>query len=73
MADMIVERDLVRAALAGRLAALPAAATAAAARCVRMAAEGLPGGFEAEVDAVGALIDAPETVERVSAFLDRRR
>jgi len=55
--------------IAGRIAALPAAALAAAKRCVASAAVPGRGGYGEELEATRELQVDPETRERVSAFI----
>lgn len=59
------------AALAARIAAHPRDALAANKRCIALAGSGA--GFAAEIAATRALYSSPQTLERVSAFLDRPR
>lgn len=59
------------AALAARIAAHPRGALAAIKRCIALAGSGA--GFGAEIDATRVLYSSPQTLERVSAFLDRPR
>ena len=59
--------------LAGRIGAHSRAALAASKRCIAIAAYASPAGFAAEIDATRALYAAPHTLERVGAFLDRKR
>jgi enoyl-CoA hydratase/carnithine racemase len=59
------------AALAARIAAHPREALAASKRCIALAGSGA--GFAAEIAATRALYASPQTLERVSAFLDRPR
>jgi enoyl-CoA hydratase/carnithine racemase len=61
------------AELAARIAAQPRAALAASKRCIALAAFASPGGFAAEIEATRTLYAAPQTLERVGAFLDRPR
>ena len=59
------------AALAARIAAHPRGALAAIKRCIALAGSGAS--FGAEIDATRVLYSSPQTLERVSAFLDRPR
>jgi len=59
------------AELAARIASYPRAALAANKRCIALAAAGSAEGFAAEIAATRTLYAAPQTLERVGAFLDR--
>jgi enoyl-CoA hydratase len=61
------------AQLAARIASQPRAALAAIKHCIAMASFASTAGFAAEIDATRALYAAPQTLERVGAFLDRPR
>jgi enoyl-CoA hydratase/carnithine racemase len=61
------------AQLAARIAAQPRAALAASKHCIALAAQASTDGFVAEIAATRALYAAPQTLERVSAFLNRPR
>jgi enoyl-CoA hydratase/carnithine racemase len=58
---------------AARIAAHPRDALAASKRCIALAAKGTDAGYAAEIAATRALYAAPQTQERVAAFLDRPR
>jgi len=60
-------------ALAGRIAALPAAALAEAKRCIDAAVARQTPGYELELDATARLLGQEETRARVRAFLEKRR
>ena len=59
------------AALAARIASHPREALAASKACIALASPGAPDGFAAEIAATRTLYAAPQTLERVGAFLDR--
>jgi hypothetical protein len=59
--------------LAARIAAHPREALAANKRCIALAMHDSTAGFAAEIAATRALYSSPQTLERVSAFLDRPR
>ena len=59
------------AQLAARLGGNPRAAFAANKRCVALAEGGFAAGFAEEIAATRALYADPQTLERVSAFLNR--
>lgn len=61
------------AELAARIATKPRAALAANKRCIAAAVFASPAGFAAEIDATRDLYAAPFTLQRVGAFLDRKR
>ena len=67
-ADVLAERT---AALAARLASYPRAALAANKHCIALAEGGFDAGFAEEIAATRALYADPDTLERVSAFLNR--
>ncbi|HSN33390.1 MAG TPA: enoyl-CoA hydratase/isomerase family protein [Ideonella sp.] len=60
------------AALAARLATYPRAALAANKRCVALAEGGFDAGYAEEIAATRALYADPQTLQRVSAFLNRK-
>jgi enoyl-CoA hydratase/carnithine racemase len=60
-------------AVAARIGAHPRAALAANKRCIAFARAGSAEGFAAEIASTRALYAAPQTLERVGAFLDRPR
>lgn len=59
------------AQLAARLATQPRAALAATKRCIAMAGGGSAAGYAEEIRATRLLYAAPQTLARVSAFLER--
>lgn len=59
--------------IAERIAALPASAIAACKRCIAVAVEGSADGFAAELAASAALLELPDTQQRVRQFLDKQR
>ncbi len=59
------------AELAARIASHPRAALVANKHCIALAAAGSAEGFAAEIAATRTLYAAPQTLERVGAFLDR--
>jgi len=59
------------AQLAARIASHPRAALAANKHCIALAAAGSAEGFAAEIAATRTLYAAPQTLERVGAFLDQ--
>jgi enoyl-CoA hydratase/carnithine racemase len=59
------------AQLAERIAAHPRAALAANKQCIALAAAGSAAGYAAEIEATRTLYGAPQTLQRVGAFLDR--
>jgi enoyl-CoA hydratase/carnithine racemase len=59
------------AQLAARIASHPREALAANKHCIAFAAAGSHAGFAAEIEATRTLYAAPQTLERVGAFLDR--
>ncbi|MGE5669164.1 MAG: enoyl-CoA hydratase/isomerase family protein [Betaproteobacteria bacterium] len=61
------------AQLAARIASHPREALAANKRCIALAAQPSAAGYEAEIAATRSLYAAPQTSQRVSAFLDRPR
>ncbi|HEX6136402.1 MAG TPA: enoyl-CoA hydratase/isomerase family protein [Casimicrobiaceae bacterium] len=61
------------AQLAARIAAHPREALAASKRCITLALRDPDAGYAAEIAATRALYSSPQTLERVSAFLDRPR
>jgi enoyl-CoA hydratase/carnithine racemase len=61
------------ARLAARIAEYPREALAASKRCILLATQPSSAGYAAEVSATRRLYASPRTVERVSAFLERRR
>ncbi|MGE5105151.1 MAG: enoyl-CoA hydratase/isomerase family protein [Betaproteobacteria bacterium] len=58
--------------LAARIAAYPREALAASKRCILLAGQLSSAGFAAEVSATRRLYASPQTLERVSAFLERK-
>ncbi|MGE5169087.1 MAG: enoyl-CoA hydratase/isomerase family protein [Rudaea sp.] len=58
--------------LAARIAAYPRDALAASKRCILLATQSSSPGFAAEIAATRRLYASPQTLERVSAFLERR-
>jgi enoyl-CoA hydratase/carnithine racemase len=60
-------------AIAGEIAALPAAALAAAKRCISAAITPRAPGYEMELSATAALLEQAETRSRIQAFFARHR
>jgi enoyl-CoA hydratase len=72
--DWVQPRDNVREqarVLAEVMAAMPRSGVAAVKRCLQLAESAE--GYRAEADGARALISAPETRDRVTAFLDQRK
>jgi len=61
------------AALAAKIAAHPRDALAASKRCIALATPAYDAGYTAEIAATRMLYAAPQTQQRVAAFLDRPR
>lgn len=59
------------AAIADRIAGLPAHAQRAAKQCIAAAADGGQTGFQLERELGGALLESPRTQELITAFLNR--